>query len=189
MILLPIVHRELRVRARLKGTHSVRVAAGTFALLVAAVAINQSQLGLARGLTGEPAFVAMTVLAMLYCLAEGIRSTADCLSEEKREGTLGLLFLTELRGYDVVLGKLAATSLNSLYGLLAIVPVLALPRLANVASWREIAAPLAVQTSFKAGPAPASAPHSTRSRRVPSPATVAIHAAVPSLLRGSGVSR
>ena len=32
-----------------------------------------------------------------------MRNTADSLSAEKREGTLGLLFLTDLRGYDVVL--------------------------------------------------------------------------------------
>ena len=55
--------------------------------------------------------------------------TADCLSEEKRQGTLGLLFLTDLKGYDVVLGKIVATSLNGFYGLLSIFPVLALPLL------------------------------------------------------------
>ena len=69
------------------------------------------------------------MLAFLYCLVAGIRSTADCLSEEKREGTLGLLFLTDLRGYDVVGGKLVATSLNAFYGLMAIVPLLAIPLL------------------------------------------------------------
>src|SRR5205823_6492965 len=53
----------------------------------------------------------------------------DCLSSEKREGTLGLLFLTDLKGYDVVCGKLAATSFRALYGLLALVPVLAVPLL------------------------------------------------------------
>src|SRR5258706_227328 len=52
---------------------------------------------------------------------------ADCLSEEKRAGTLGLLFLTDLKGYDVVLGKLMATSLNRFYVLLAIFPPLAIP--------------------------------------------------------------
>ena len=34
--------------------------------------------------------------------------TADCLSEEKREGTLGLLFLTDLRGYDIVVSSSSA---------------------------------------------------------------------------------
>jgi hypothetical protein len=37
------------------------------------------------------------------------------------------LFLTDLRGYDVVLGKLLATSLNSLYALLAVFPPLGIP--------------------------------------------------------------
>jgi hypothetical protein len=37
------------------------------------------------------------------------------------------LFLTDLRGLDVLLGKLAATSLHGFYGLLAFFPVLALP--------------------------------------------------------------
>jgi len=55
--------------------------------------------------------------------------TADCLSEEKREGTLGLLFLTDLKGYDVVLGKLVASSLHAFYGVLAILPVMAIPLL------------------------------------------------------------
>lgn len=65
---------------------------------------------------------------MTYALLIGL-STADSISEEKREGTLGLLFLTDLRGFDVVLGKLVATSLNSFYGLIAIFPLLAVPLL------------------------------------------------------------
>jgi hypothetical protein len=71
----------------------------------------------------------VSVLAFIWCLFEGPRNTADALSEEKREGTLGLLFLTDLKGYDVVLGKLLATSLTSFYGVLAIVPPLSIPLL------------------------------------------------------------
>src|SRR6266566_1749588 len=87
-------------------------------------------------------FQGLSVLALLYCLAAGRRSTADCLSEEKREGTLGLLFLTKLKGHDVVLGKLVATSLNSFFCLLAIFPVLAVPLLmggiTNGEFWRMV---------------------------------------------------
>src|SRR6185436_16415795 len=71
-------------------------------------------------------FFSVAGCALLYCLLTGLRATADCLSEEKREGTLGLLFLTDLKGYDVVTGKLVANSLNGFYGLLAILPVVAL---------------------------------------------------------------
>jgi ABC-type transport system involved in multi-copper enzyme maturation permease subunit len=52
--------------------------------------------------------------------------TADCVSGEKRDGTLGLLFLTDLESYDVVFGKMAATSLHAVYGLLCVLPSLAL---------------------------------------------------------------
>jgi ABC-type Na+ efflux pump permease subunit len=82
------------------------------------------------------------VLAIFFCLFAGRRSAADCLSEEKRDGTLGLLFLTDLKGYDIVLGKLAATSLSGFYGLLAVFPVLAVPILmggiTNGEFWRVV---------------------------------------------------
>src|SRR5664279_6501488 len=71
-------------------------------------------------------FSILTGSAVLYCLLSGVWFTADCLSAEKREGTLGLLFLTDLKGYDVVFGKLVATSLNGFYAALAAVPILAL---------------------------------------------------------------
>jgi ABC-type transport system involved in cytochrome c biogenesis permease component len=74
-------------------------------------------------------------LMFLYCLGHGRRSTADCLSEEKREGTLGLLFLTDLKGADIVLGKLAATSMRGFYGFLAVFPVLAIPLLLGGITW------------------------------------------------------
>ncbi len=129
MTFLPIVGRELRVAARLPATFRNRtLTAG----LVAAVAVVMLLVG---SLAGSPAsigaacFQTLAFLTLCFCLSEGLRKTADCLSEEKREGTLGLLFLTDLRGYDVVLGKLAATSLTSFYGLMAILPVVALPLL------------------------------------------------------------
>jgi len=74
-------------------------------------------------------FIAVGILAFAFSLLAGMFLTADCLSEEKREGTLGLLFLTPLKGHDVVFGKLIATSLHAFYGLLAILPLLALPLL------------------------------------------------------------
>ncbi|MGZ5544340.1 MAG: hypothetical protein ACXWIU_06665, partial [Limisphaerales bacterium] len=40
------------------------------------------------------------------------------------DGTLGLLFLTDLKGYDVVLGKLCSAAIHSLYGMIAAFPVL-----------------------------------------------------------------
>jgi hypothetical protein len=124
MTTLPIVRRELRVNARRGATFLVRWLVALLA--VAAVAWNYFvTFESPPAETGHDLFQVLTVLANLYALLVGVRTTADCLSEERREGTLGLLFLTDLSGYDIVLGKLAATSLNGFYGLLAVFPIMA----------------------------------------------------------------
>ena len=68
-------------------------------------------------------------ISFFFCNLAGVRLTADTLSEEKRNGTLGLLFLTNLRGLDVVLGKMSANSLQAVYGLMAVAPVMMVPLL------------------------------------------------------------
>lgn len=57
--------------------------------------------------------------------------TADTISSEWREGTLGLLFLTRIRVLDVLLGKLASIGIAALSALLALLPVLMVPVLAG----------------------------------------------------------
>ena len=128
MTFLPIVARELRIASRRRSTYWLRSGAALVVMVIGTwfflVAQNQPPAQIALILFGL-----LTGGAVLYCLFSGVRYTADCLSEEKREGTLGLLFLTDLKGYDVVFGKLVATSLNGFYGVLAVVPMLALPLL------------------------------------------------------------
>jgi hypothetical protein len=125
MTVLPIVERELRVASRRAGTYWVRVAAAMVGIAGWTMLMFVQDF-VAPGSRGTRLFQGLFSIAFVYCLLGGARLTADCLSEEKREDTLGLLFLTDLKGYDIVFGKLAATSLNSLYGLLAILPVMAL---------------------------------------------------------------
>lgn len=126
MTFLPIVVRELRVAARRPAAHRLRflTAAGVMLLWFALSLGAQSSTRPAE--LGRHLFQALGVLGLGFTLLTGVFLTADCLSSEKREGTLGLLFLTDLRGYDVVLGKLGTTSLQALYGLLAALPMLAL---------------------------------------------------------------
>jgi hypothetical protein len=126
--LLPIAVRELRVSARAKATHRLRMSFAISSVAVAAAIelIVLSNRGMGSSQLGVIIFQVIRWIAFVFACGSGVFLTADCLSEEKREGTLGLLFLTDLRGYDVVLGKLFATSLRSFYSLLAIFPVLAL---------------------------------------------------------------
>ncbi|MEP6662915.1 MAG: ABC transporter permease [Verrucomicrobiota bacterium] len=126
MTFLPIVERELRVASRRRGTYFGRLAGAFLAIglggwIMAAMSHNRASFEM-----GKVLFTALSVLLFFYALGGGLRMTADCLSEEKREGTLGLLFLTDLKGYDIVAGKLVANSLNSFYGMLSAFPVLAI---------------------------------------------------------------
>jgi hypothetical protein len=131
MTFLPIVERELRVAARRRLTHWARFGAALAALAVMfwVLALQSGTGGVSPKDTGKMLFVVLASMSFFFCLAFGGYTTADCLSAERRRGTLGLLFLTDLSGYDVVLGKLAATSVGAVYALLALVPVLALPLL------------------------------------------------------------
>jgi ABC-type transport system involved in multi-copper enzyme maturation permease subunit len=127
---LPVVERELRVAARKRSTFWVRFWAATTALVIGTgcLLLNYWQ-GTSSTRIGSVLFSALTWMCLGSALVAGLFLTSDCLSEEKREGTLGLLFLTQLRGYDVVLGKLLATSLRGAYALLAILPILAITQL------------------------------------------------------------
>ena len=120
----PIVVRELVVGARRPRTIWTRVQAGAVGILLGVCVYILSETPSAQQL-GNNLFTFFAGLIFFYCLIAGALVTSDCVSSEKRDGTLGLLFLTDLSGYDVVLGKLAATSLTAVYGILTLFPVLA----------------------------------------------------------------
>ena len=123
MTFLPIVGRELRVAARRNRTYWTRLGLALLGVGAATWIYVAFENSVPREM-GMMLFAALSILINLYALLVGVHATADCLSQEKREGTLGLLFLTDLKGYDIVLGKLAATSLDAFYAMLAVFPVL-----------------------------------------------------------------
>lgn len=87
---------------------------------------------------GRAAFVAVGGLTALWALFVGCQKTADSLGKERREGTLGLLFLTDMKGWDVVLGKLAGAGVDLLLQLAAAVPVLVVPLLMGGVSVAQV---------------------------------------------------
>src|SRR6184192_702739 len=128
MTFLPVAERELRVAARKRSTFRVRVIAALVAWIIGSGVLVLSRVGPGFGTPslGKGLFGVLTWLSLAVALSAGLFFTSDCLSEEKREGTLGFLFLTDLRGYDVVFGKLLATSLRAICALLAVFPILAI---------------------------------------------------------------
>src|SRR5260221_7066041 len=145
MTFLPIVERELRVAARALNTFWVRLVAVVVAVVIGGgVLLLSSAAGRDPFQLGSVLFGTLAWLAFLAVCTAGLFFTSDCLSEEKREGTLGLLFLTDLRGHDVVFGKLAATSLKTFYALMSIFHVLAISLLLGGVTggefWRKMLA-------------------------------------------------
>jgi ABC-type transport system involved in multi-copper enzyme maturation permease subunit len=128
MRFLSVADRELRSAARQKATYRTRwmTAAIFLGLLVWLLWVSH---GFTNRRAVPDVFKVFSVLTFLYCLFLGTARTADCISAERREGTLGLLFLTNLNSAEIITGKLCSTALASVYGLLAIFPMLALPLL------------------------------------------------------------
>ncbi len=141
MQLLPVVGRELRVASRKPGTYWLRFFAALAGILIFLFTLIGESHSPPASIAREM-FDITSGVTFFACLFAGAFQTSDCLSSEKREGTLGLLFLTDLKGYDVVLGKLVSNSIPSQYGLLSILPVLALPLLmggvSNGEFWRMV---------------------------------------------------
>jgi hypothetical protein len=122
---MPVVAREMRAESRRSNTYWLRVLAGTvsiafFATFSLSAELPGRMLGpmlfavLQRGLS-----LGMWIIVPLM--------TADCISSEKREGTLGLLFLTPLTVLDVIMAKAASNILRAVTLLLASLPLLVLP--------------------------------------------------------------
>lgn len=140
MTVLPIVARELRVSSRRWGTYVLRLGAATAAIALAAIVylFISNEGSTSPAAMGKIIFGVLNGFAFLYALLIGVRVTSDCISSEKREGTLGLLFLTDLKGLDIVLGKLVASALDAFYALVATLPVLAIPILLGSVTPGEI---------------------------------------------------
>ena len=81
-------------------------------------------------LAGGYAFQGLVIAAFVVCCGCCL-FTSDAISWERREGTLGFLFLTRVRGPDVVIGKLTSAALVNVCALMAFLPVLMIPVLSG----------------------------------------------------------
>jgi hypothetical protein len=136
MQFFPVVQRELAVAARRKATNWGRVASGgiTFGVFVSLLIAQKNS----PARVGTMLLQFLTLFIFLECLIAGPRYTADAISEEKREGTRGLLFLTDLMGIDVVLGKMISRSIGSVYNLIATIPIFGLSLMLGGITGRQI---------------------------------------------------
>ncbi|MDB6130756.1 MAG: hypothetical protein JWM04_1863 [Verrucomicrobiales bacterium] len=116
----PVIQRELRLAGKSPKTYLIRfVIAAIGAVIFSLNAYSNDS----SSSSGAEFYAVIQHMLFGYCAIEGVRAASDCLSEEERNGTLGLLFLTPLKGFDVVLGKLFSAALNSFYVFLGLVPL------------------------------------------------------------------
>ena len=138
MILLPVIERELRAAARSKATYRNRFISAV-AVIGVTIWIFYDRRWSPQHQIGKEVFESVSLTALVVALIAGLFSTADSISEERREGTLGLLYLTDLRSGHVVLGKLVAHSIPSFFALAVIVPILGIPFLLGGVTGAEMA--------------------------------------------------
>jgi ABC-type Na+ efflux pump permease subunit len=125
----PIAERELRVASRSPRTYRGRfISAFIFGAMTAWMLWALTHLRMPSWMVAPQVFSMMTFAATLICLFN-INNTADSISAEKRSGTLGLLFLTDLKGRDIVVGKLAAFGIATFYALMGTLPMIFIPYL------------------------------------------------------------
>ncbi|HEX7860766.1 MAG TPA: hypothetical protein VF773_10595 [Verrucomicrobiae bacterium] len=137
-MLLPVVQRELLVSSRQRMTFYWRMLSAGVQLPIFAALYGLHLDN--RAFSGSHILLAMSTFVFVEAMLAGVRFTSDCLSEEKREGTLGLLFLTDLGGLDIVLGKVAARALGAFFNILATFPILALNLFIGGVTGEQVAA-------------------------------------------------
>jgi hypothetical protein len=76
-------------------------------------------------------------LAAFFLVCAACLLTSDAISAERRGGTLGLLFLTRVKPFDVLLGKFGSAGTAAVCALIAFAPILMLPILAGGVTFLE----------------------------------------------------
>src|SRR5258708_2907444 len=150
MSVLPVIVRELRSQARQPLTHWLRLLGGMSVL--AAIAVALWTLGAidthARGgnafpntvqTFGTTLFGKMNLFIFVAIWLFVPLASADALSRERREGTLPLLYLTELRSVGIVLGKCFVHMLRAASLFLTMAPWLMLPLVFGGVELRDLA--------------------------------------------------
>src|SRR5439155_15434327 len=125
MIALPIIERELRVALRKHQPvrHRFRFAAGCAGMVLLFLILPFISGG---GNAGRDVHQ-LLCLAGLYIVLRAPQLAAGVFAQERREQTLGLLFLSGLSAAEVFVSKLLSAAVLVFGDLLAMAPLLALP--------------------------------------------------------------
>ncbi|HAV63431.1 MAG TPA: hypothetical protein DCY13_13825 [Verrucomicrobiales bacterium] len=122
---LPVIERELICESRSATNYWLRLIGAGALLALGGLYLLEGNAG--SRWDGAMLFSRMNLVLQLTIFVLVPILTADSVAREKREGTLGLLFLTPLRSRDIVVGKGLVLAVRSLTVLFATLPMLCLP--------------------------------------------------------------
>jgi ABC-type transport system involved in multi-copper enzyme maturation permease subunit len=126
MKLFAVFLREVRAPSELQRLRRERWTAALIAAIALATLSILDRLGdlsFGRAMQG----VALAGIAPALLLTIGLSRASTLFSVERREGTLPLLLLTHLTGFDIVLGKVLRALLTEASVFVTIIPMLVLP--------------------------------------------------------------
>ena len=120
-----LISRELKGMSRQGQLYWIRVIGGGLGILsLALLLLRDVEIGAALG---ARMFQVLNWSVSFAILLVGPVITADCIAVEKREGTLGLLFLAPLTPRDIILAKAITNAIRAFTLFLAVAPMMALP--------------------------------------------------------------
>jgi ABC-type transport system involved in multi-copper enzyme maturation permease subunit len=137
------VQRELREGARRPVNHRLRfwsVAVGTLVLWATVANSDKPSDQLGGWLFAS---LHTLLLGLIFLIVPAL--AADSIAREKREGTLGLLFLTPLSAGGIVAGKAMVQALRAFTLWLAVLPLLTIPFLTGGITWFDAFSALSLE--------------------------------------------
>jgi ABC-type transport system involved in multi-copper enzyme maturation permease subunit len=137
MISVPILFREYRAAARRKRTFVLRCVFSGFLAVVFLFFGFAQFAGAPNQAAGRQLLKLFSWQLMILMFIFAPALTCGCISDERRQGTLGLLFLTRLTPADIVLGKFAGKTLDLLLLVLSAIPLLFVPVLLGGVDWDQ----------------------------------------------------
>lgn len=112
----------MKVLSRRKFLHLTRLAY----LIIPAITALVTVVDPYAASNGEGILSFATITMSIFAWMAGGMAVADSVSSEKRDGTLGLLMMTPLNSYEILIAKSLSSSLNFFLAVLGMIPFLGL---------------------------------------------------------------
>lgn len=117
-----VLQRELRREARRRRAAVSRLVCSVIGFVAGLFLLLMTP----GGADGRRLFNLLTFVGFAFCFIAGVRIAAGTIADEKRDGTLPLLFLTALRPSEIIGGKFFSVAIPLIQPFLAFIPALAI---------------------------------------------------------------